>query len=70
MVQIFKKVSYQLTYYIGSMSYNAATHGTGIDIGNLAALVTKLKFVDGTGKASALFGQLVAFSPLLWLCCL
>ena len=67
MVQIFKKVSYQLTC---SMSYNAATHGTGIDIGNLAALVTKLKFVDGTGKASALFGQLVAFSPLLWLYCL
>ena len=25
------------------------THGTGLTIGNLASLVTKLKMVDGTG---------------------
>ena len=27
-----------------------ATHGTGIDIGNLATLATSLKFVSGTGE--------------------
>ena len=27
-----------------------ATHGTGIDIGNLATLATSLRFVSGTGE--------------------
>ena len=30
--------------------YKTATHGTGINVGNLAALVTKLKFVSGKGE--------------------
>ena len=30
-----------------------ATHGTGLTVGNLAALVTKIKFVSGTGKVCA-----------------
>lgn len=30
----------------------SATHGTGIGVGNLAALVTKLKFVSGKGEVS------------------
>ena len=30
-----------------------ATHGTGINVGNLATLVTTLKFVSGTGEVKS-----------------
>ena len=46
------KANYTQTslYYLFLAILILATHGTGISVGNLASLVTKIKFISGNGE--------------------
>lgn len=52
-------------HVIGCMSiidnHYAATHGTGVKFGNLATLVTKLRFISGSGEVSTIMFHLSLF---------